>query len=111
MTDPLSTRLGFMKENKTQKTKTILKVELDFALKPLPRGMDLLVRCHRVLQVTFCSNHLLSRSKLLNDFKKQEFKELYILTSSPTPGMDPIVRSHRIRVNPQICIWSKLKCF
>ena len=28
MTDPLSTRLGFMKENKKQKTNTIFKVQL-----------------------------------------------------------------------------------
>ena len=33
-----------------------------------------------------------------------------MLTSSPTPGMEPKVRCHRMKANPTGYLWSKYEC-
>ena len=43
--------------------------------------------------------------------EKHFLKVSYILTSSPTRGMDPGVRSHGMKANPPGYLWSKDECF
>ena len=59
------------------------------------------------------SDKWLSRYGLLENFNTELllFEDVLDLTSSPTPSMDPGVRSHGMKANPTWYLWSKYEYF